>query len=202
MTYPTFRSVIGKIVFGTKWSEDEKKYVVDEDVRNFLGIGMETNTWGEDCLSYADDVTVTSVQALADNVSDALVRASRHNANLVQEQEYREANITEAMGALGAIMREAAIAQGWCGEYEEYRKRIIDAVKYTLPVASVEALKNNSDRREEFTVTLTFRARDNYSANDFLYAMLGEDSDAALRHDVTYTDPVLSSSNEDTDTDE
>lgn len=202
MTFPTFRSVLSGVLFGKKWDNDEGKYVADEDVRNFLGIGLEQNGWGEDRISYADDVTVTSVQALANNVSDALVRASRQNANLVQEQEYRDNNVTEAMGALGAIMREAAIAQGWCGEYEDYRKRIIDAVKYTLPAAATDALKKNSDRRKEFTVTLTFRARDDYSANDFLYG-LAQYNDDVTKHDGEFGEPTLvTDNNEDNDSDE
>ena len=202
MTHPIFRCVIGKIVFGTKWSDDEGKYVADEDVRKFLGIGLEQNGWGEDRISYADDVTVASVQALANNISDALVRSARNVANLERDAQYREANVTEAMGALGAIMREAAIAQGWCGEYEDYRKRIIDAVKYTLPAAATEALKKNSDRRNEYTVTLTFRSRDDYSANDFLYG-LAQYNDDVTKHDGVFGDATrVTEDNEDNDSDE
>lgn len=195
---------LSSILLRESWNEDEQKYTIDPentDCERFTGVTTMSDPWEGAVVHFRQDDDgnyVANDTVLRRTVVHVANRASHAQATVEAQQN----NFAEALGNIGALMREAAIAQGWCGEYEEYRQRILDAVKYVAPVDAVNALRDNSDRRKKFSVTLEFMAKDAYSAQDFVYNLSQGymDNASVTRHDVTSGDitPVV----EDNDPDE
>lgn len=169
-------------LFASKWDEDASKYVPDTDSPLFPGVTV--SVWGD--VYFGDDVTEDTLKTFARHA--ASLARSAQNVSDRHERRYDSLhqNVEADLRTIGAISREAAIAQGWCGEYEQYISRMTENL-LTFPGILSEA----ADRRAEFTVTLTVRARNASAAQDFVYSVAAN-NDESQRYAHTYAEVTAS----------
>lgn len=132
--------------------------------------GVSLNTW-QDGVVFDDDITAEDLQTFA---RDAFYYARTAQTTVEQihsNTEFLKEAGPEAARIFGGIAKHAAIAQGWCDEYEQNIARAVTSLKDAGHYYTASALADAAERRTVFTVSFEILARSASAAHDYRYEL-------------------------------
>lgn len=164
--------------------------------------GITLGAYGDN-VTISDNVDVDILLAFAKTMFIRAVRAERAVETFSAAQERWSEGRLRIAEILGEQAKAASIAQEWCGEYEQWTDKIVNALQNAGFYSEASHYATAAERREKFSVTVEFLARSTYAAADMRYALsdrLNESNSYGCKF-VSATDPVPVVENNDNDND-
>lgn len=132
--------------------------------------GVSLSSWG-DSVEFSDEISTEDLKRFAQHAFAQAQRAQSTVEQYVNTVEQQARNARHLATIFGEHAKQAAIAQQWCNEYEEWREKIADALTASAFYSESSAFREASERRTRYNVVVEVLANNESAAYDWRYAV-------------------------------
>lgn len=138
------------------------------DAEKWAGISL--GSYG-DSVNVSDDVDLDVLLSFARTMFQRALRAE-DAVQMFSDTAQRNVDARNTLATLfGEAAKQAAREQEWCDEYEKWTEKIRETLQMRGFYSEAAHYGDAAERRDRYTITVEFLARNGYSAQDFTYTL-------------------------------
>lgn len=145
-----------------------------EKVESGTWEGITLTSW-EDAVAISNDVDLDVLLRFAQTMFQRAIRAENTVQMFSDTAQQNVQNRLKMATLFGEAAKAAAKEQDWCNEYEKWTEKIRETLQLHGFYSEAAHYGDAAERRERYTVTVEFLARNGYSAQDFAYSLTNTD---------------------------
>lgn len=146
-----------------------------EKVENGAWDGITLTAW-EDAVNISNDVDLDVLLRFAQTMFQRAIRAENTVQMFSDTAQQNVQNRLTLATLFGEAAKAAAREQDWCDEYEKWTEKIRQTLQSHGFYSEAAHYGTAAERRDRYTITVEFLARNGYAAQDFAYALQNGDS--------------------------